>query len=131
MKKIIITFAVITMGLSAQAFDWAGLGYQPYQQGNTQQPSTFSVVQPVNPSYNNMFYQDPNQVQCQVPYVNPYRTPYYGAVNPYRTINPLAQSPLVQSQLLQSPYNTNVPNVPSQIVRNIGQSVLYSMMRGY
>lgn len=129
MKKIIVTLSIILAGLSVQAFNWSDLGYSPYQQGynNTTvtQPTTFSVVQPTNPTYNNMFYQDPNQVQCQIPNQNPYsyQRPY-GYVNPYTArINPL----------LPSPYNMNTTStsVPNQIVRNIGQSMLYSMMRGY
>lgn len=132
MKKIIIILSVILIGLSAKAFDWVGLGYQPYQQSNTPQTTTFSVVQPANPSYDNMFYQSPNQVQCQAPYVNPYlyRRPY-GYINPYNYTNPYN----VTNPLVQSPYNTTTTttssSVPTQIVRNIGQSMLYSMMRGY
>lgn len=129
MKKIIIAFIVFIIGLSAHAVGWAELLSQPYAQNayTVPQANTFSVVQPVNPAYNNMFYQDSNQVQCQAPYVNPYlyRRPY-GNINPYYyRANPL----------LQNPYNTTTTttstSVPTQIVRNVGQSMLYSMMRGY
>ena len=129
MKKIIISLTVFMMGLSVHAAGWAELLSQPYSQTDSYvvpQANGSSVVQP-NPTYNNMFYQDPNQVQCQVPYTNPYlyRRPY-GQVNPYSyRVNPL----------LQSPYNTTptaaTTNLPNQVVRNIGQSMLYSMIRGY
>lgn len=120
MKKIITALFIIMAGLSAQAFDWAEYGYNTYQQPiDTSQPTTLSVVQPANPVYNNMFYQDPTQVQCQMPYNNPYiyRRPY-GYMNPYARVNPITSIP-------------SGTNATSQIVRNIGQSVLYSMMRGY
>lgn len=130
MKKIIIVLSIFVMGLSVHALGWEDFGYSPYQQSvTTVQPGALSVVQPVNSPYNNMFYQDPNQVQCEAPYINPYlyRRPY-GIINPYTgRINPV----------VQNPYNTNVTtnttttSVPNQIVRNIGQSMLYSMMRGY
>lgn len=121
MRKIILTLTAFTIGLSAHAAGWAELLSSPYSQNTTYsvpQTNSFSVIQPANPQYNNEFYQDPNQVQCQAPYVNPYlyRNPY-GYVNPYTPrINPL----------LPSATSTN-----SSIIKNIGQSLLYSMMRGY
>lgn len=129
MKKIIVTLAFFVTGLSAYAAGWAELLSAPYAQNNTYtypQTATYSVVQPANPAYNNMFYQDPNQVQCQAPYVNPYlyRSPY-GAINPYSyRVNPLWHNPY-------STTTTTSTSVPAQIVRNVGQSMLYSMMRGY
>jgi len=128
MKKTIITLSVFIMGLSAHAGGWAELLSSPYSQNSiytTPQTNTFSVVQPTNPSYNNMFYQDSNQVQCQAPYNNPYlnRRPY-GVINPYSGINPYNSI---------NPYNTTTTSTSgtNQIVRNVGQSMLYSMMRGY
>lgn len=130
MKKIIMVLIVFMMGVSVHAAGWAELLSTPYSQNNTYvvpQANGFSVVQPANPAYNNMFYQDPNQVQCQAPYANPYlyRSPY-GQINPYSyRVNPM----------WQSPYNTTTTStttsLPNQVVRNIGQSMLYSMMRGY
>lgn len=130
MKKIIMVLTVFMMGLSVHAAGWAELLSTPYSQADSYvvpQVNGFSVVQPANPAYDNMFYQNPNQIQCQVPYTNPYqyRRPY-GQINPYSyRVNPL----------LQSPYNTTpmsaTTNLPKQVVRNIGQSMLYSMMRGY
>jgi hypothetical protein len=132
MKKIIIALSVFTIGLSAHAAGWAELLSSPYSENNTYaapQTNTFSVVQPANPAYNNMFYQDPNQVQCQAPYVNPYlyRRPY-GNINPYSyRVNPLLQNPYTTTTTSTS----TSTGVPTQIVRNVGQSMLYSMMRGY
>lgn len=128
MKKTLITFTVFIIGLSAHAVGWAELLSQPYGQNTYTVPqvNTFSVVQPANPAYNNMFYQDPNQVQCQAPYGNPYlyRRPY-GVINPYSyRVNPLLQNPY-------NPTTTTSTSMPTQIVRNVGQSMLYSMMRGY
>lgn len=130
MKKIMIALAVFIMGSVVHAAGWAELLSTPYQQSDTYvvpQANGYSVVQPANPAYENMFYQYPNQVQCQVPYTNPYlyRSPY-GQINPYSyKANPV----------FYSPYNTTAAsattNLPKQIVRNIGQSMLYSMRRGY
>lgn len=137
MKKIMITLSVLAIGLSVHALAWEDFGYTPYQQTiPTAQTGTFSVVQPVNSPYSNMFYQDPNQVQCQAPDVNPYlyRRPY-GVVNPYtgrvNTWAPGVYAPTTTG--LYSPtVTTTTTGVPNQIVRNIGQSMLYSMMRrGY
>lgn len=132
MKKIIMALTIFMMGLSVHAAGWAELLSQPYQQTDTYvvpQANGYSVVQPVNSPYNNMFYQDPNQVQCQAPYTNPYlyRRPY-GVVNPYTgRINPFIQNPYAPNVTT----TVNTTSVPNQIVRNIGQSMLYSMMRGY
>lgn len=130
MKKIIIALAIFIMGSVVYAAGWAELLSTPYSQTDSYvvpQANGFSVVQPANPAYDNMFYQNPNQVQCQVPYTNPYlyRSPY-GQINPYSyRANPV----------FYSPYNTTAAsattNLPKQIVRNIGQSMLYSMRRGY
>lgn len=130
MRKTIIALTIFMIGLSAHAVGWAELLSPSYAPNNTYtvpQANTFSVVQPANPAYNNMFYQDPNQVQCQAPYVNPYlyRRPY-GNINPYSyRVNPLMQNPY------NSTVTTTSTSVPTQIVRNVGQSMLYSMMRGY
>lgn len=133
MKKIIIAFFVFIIGLSANAAGWAELLSPPYpQQTNSYffpQTNGYSVVQSANPTYDNMFYQDPNQVQCQASYVNPYlyRRPY-GQINPYTYgVNPLFQNPYNMT-----PTSTaTTTSLPGQIVRNVGQSMLYSMMRGY
>ncbi len=130
MKKIITALIIFVMGLSAHAAGWAELLSTPYQQPDSYvvpQANGYSVVQPANPAYDNMFYQYPNNVQCQVPYNNPYlyQRPY-GQVNPYTArVNPLWQSPY---NTLPSSASTTLPK---QIVRNIGQSMLYSMRRGY
>lgn len=130
MKKIIMVLTLFMMGLSVHAAGWAELLSPPYPQAGSYvvpQAGGYSVVQSANPTYDNMFYQDPNQVQCQASYANPYlyRRPY-GQVNPYNYgVNPLMQNPYNMSQ------TAGTTNLSKQVVRNLGQSMLYSMMRGY
>lgn len=119
MKKIILFSMLISIGLSAEAFSWQNLLFQPSSTIIPGQPSTFSTIQPYNQMYNNQYYQNPYQTQCQVPYVNPYlyqRRQSY--INPYNVINPIVP-------------NQTTTGGASQAVKNIGQSLIYSMMQGY
>lgn len=130
MKRTIMVLTIFIIGSVAHAVGWAELLSPPYPQTNSYvfpQTNGYSVVQSANPTYDNMFYQDPNQVQCQASYVNPYlyRRPY-GQINPYSYgTNPLFQNPYNMTP------NATTTNLGGQVVRNIGQSMLYSMMRGY
>lgn len=139
MKKIIFLLAVVSMNLSAQAFDWSSLLSQPYQTyPPNQQYQPYPSYQPFVPiqtsqvvnypsnqtyeqSYNQEYSKSPYQAQYQTQYVNPYQyqVPYGYANNmPYPVTN-------------TSVSNTTGPT--GQIVKNIGQSLIYSMMnnRGY
>lgn len=122
MNKIILFLLVMTIGLSAQAFPWQNFISQPYQSGIPAQPTQpgFSTIQqPYGQTYNPGYYQNPYQAQYQQQYVNPY--PYqnqYGYANPYTVVNPTTSG-------------ANNTAGTSQVMKNIGQSVLYSMMRGY
>lgn len=112
--KMILFLLTISIGLSAQA-DYTVQTYQPFYPA---QAMNYSNIQP----YNQGYYQNPYQTQCQGQYANPYQyqTPYYGYGNnsPY---------PLVNSAIT----GNGITNGTPQIVKNIGQSLLYSMIRGY
>lgn len=130
MNKIILLLATLSIGLSVNAFDWSSLfsqQYQPYPQYrpfmNAQPIQTTQVVDSsinsnYDPQYNQTYCQNPYQSQYQGQYVNPYlsrRIYGYGNNMPY----------YVRNSILPTNNNTG------QAVRNIGQSLLYSMVRGY
>lgn len=121
MKKIIMLMGILAIGSSAFA-DYTVQTVSPaipiqtygsyYGQGYNQ---AYNPVYTQN--YGQNYYQNPYQTQCQNPYTNPYyqyqRTyPYGGINNPLSTLG-------------------NTTNGNNQIIKNIGQSVLYSMLRGY
>lgn len=124
MNKIILLLIVMTIGLSAKAFDWTSLLYQPYVTPQITQPIQGTQVvdystipnygQPYNQGYYRTQYQYPGQ--CVNPYQ--YQRPYaYGNNLPYVVNSAL---PVV-----------NTTGGTQQIVKNIGQSMIYSMLRGY
>jgi len=112
---------VITIGLAAYA-DYTVQTIQPWYNPQT---STLYSSQPYNPTYNQTYdqgysqdyYQNPPQVQYQRQCINPYqyRRPYYG----YSNTLPYAATGLLNTGGTQN------------VVRNIGQSMIYSMFRGY
>ncbi len=108
---------VISIGLCVQA-DYTFQTYQPTYQS---QPINYSAFQPYNQQYSETYSQNPYQSQCQGQYINPYQYQ-----RPYIYGNNLP-STLVNSAMMGQG-NTGVPR---QIVKNIGQSLIYSMMRGY
>lgn len=124
MNKIILVLIAMAIGLSAQALSWKDFFYPTYQPGIPGQsikPPFYSTVQPYGQidTTQGYYYQNPYQTQCQVPYGSPdwYRRPY-GYSSPYVIVNPATST-------------TDNTNGSSQVVRNLGQSVIYSMMRGY
>lgn len=134
MKKIMLLLIITSIGLSAQAFQWSNLLTQPYRPYSPYQPyipnqippvQTTQVVdyatnQPYTQPYNNPIYcQAPYQAQYQGQYVNPYQYRPYNYANsvPYAAINAAT-----------SGLGTAGGN---GIVKNIGQSVIYSLLRGY
>lgn len=139
MNKIILLLIVISMGLSAQAFDWTSLLYQPaqpyssYQQYPTYQSYVpnqtiqnaqnidYSATQAYGQPYSQAYYQNPYQIQNQGRYINPYQYPRpYGYRNnlPYNVINTAVPA-------LSTTTGTN------SVAKSLGQSMLYSMLRGY
>ena len=123
MDKIMFLLIVMAATLSAQADVWSSYPnqvYQPYQLQNTfqsVQSPDYSITQPSSASYNQGYYQNPYQTQCLGQYINPYQRPY-GSYSPYN----VAGSVLSGSGSMGG---------TQQIVRNIGQSLLYSVLRGY
>lgn len=95
--------------------------YQPYYQPLVpSQPVNYSTVQPYGQTYNQGYYQDPYQAQYHSQCYNPYQyqQPYvYGNNLPYSTVN--------------STTSATSTTGGNSILKNIGQSVLYSMLRGY
>ncbi len=114
MNRLLLLFISVLIGLSAQA-NYTVSTYQPFYPTYAQQYNQSTTQQ-----YNQDCYQNPQQAQCQQQYVNPYQyqNQYYGYGNnlPY-AINNIS--------------GLNSSTVPRQIVRNIGQRMIYSMMRGY
>lgn len=114
MNRLMLLLIAVLVGLSAQA-NYTVTTFQPFYP-NYQQPYNQYYYQQDNQDYS----QNPYKTQCQQQYVNPYRyqNPYYGYGNnlPYGIANVSG---------------VNGSNVPQQIVRNIGQRMIYSMMRGY
>lgn len=128
MNKMILLLITLSIGLSVQAFDWTSLlstpyqsyqqyptyqSYQPYIPTQTVQTTTgvdYSATQAYGQPYHQAYYQNPYQIQGQ--YVNPYqyRRPY-GYNIPYNVLNTTTSG--------------------NSVAKNIGQSVLYSMLRGY
>lgn len=110
-NRIILLLAAVLIGLSAHA-DYTVQTYQPLYSNPM---ASYSAAQPYAQQYNQGYYQNPYQAQYQGQYVNPYQyqSPYssYGNNSPYGIMS-----------------NSNVPQ---QIVRSIGQSMLFSMLRGY
>lgn len=126
MNKIILLLLAMTISLSTYANQLPNYTYQTYQPYQTYQsipPAQAAqpidyIVQPYGQQYNQGYYQTPYQSQCQGQYVTPYQGyNSYGNNAPYTVMNPTAAG-------LAAPCGTQ------QIVRNIGQSLLYSMLRG-
>lgn len=128
MNRIILLLIAITIGLSANA-DYTVQTYQPLVPSQPIQPIDYTTNQPYmqtynqqySPTYNQPYYQNPYQVQSQTQCVNPYQyqNPYtYGSNIPYSAINAATSS-------------IGSGGVAPQIMKNIGKSMLYSMLRGY
>lgn len=114
MKKTILFLMVILIGLSVNADDTT----QTEQPIYPAQVVDYSTIPPSPQQYNYQgYYQNPYQAQYPRPYINPYqyRMPYYGGANilPYSILG------------------TGSTGGAQQIMRRIGQSIIYSMMRGY
>ena len=130
MNKIIFTILAITIGLSANA-DYTVQTYQPIQgvdyTNNQLYGQTYgqNYVQPYSQTYgqnyNQPYYQNPYQAQYNTQCVNPYQNR-----NPYTYGNGL-QSTLVNSALS----GIGSTGGTTGIAKNLGRSMLYSMIRGY
>lgn len=120
-KKIILFLVLVLMGLSAKA-DYTITTQQPFY--NPQAAAYYNAQQPYNqtynPQYNQGYTQNPYQYQqqCYNPYM--YQRPYVGYDN---------NLPNIVTNTLDS--TTNTTSVPRQIARDLGQSVLLRMLRGY
>lgn len=135
MKKLILSSIIFIMGLSANAFDWSslsGLLYSPYQQypqypqtsqyNAYQQPYSAPLVTQTQPDQNGNYTVTetyPQSYTYQPQCVNPYNRPYgYRRNNPFNVINSAVPGVTVNAGT-------------GQIMRNVGQSMMYSMLRGY
>lgn len=134
MNRIIVFFVAISIGLSAQAFQWSSLFSQPYMSQPYQQyppyPSYQSFVptqteQVVNYPDNQNYVQPYNQTYYQ----NTYPVQYQGQYNPYQYQRPYGYGNNVPYAPVGS-VNQGNTNGTSQIVKNIGQSLIYSMING-
>jgi len=114
MNKIILFLMTMIIGLSAHA-DYTVQTSQPLY---PTQAISYSALQSYAPQYNQGYYQNPYQAQCQGQYANTY--PYQGAYgygNPYTAVNPTVAG------------LGTIGGTP-QVLKNIGQSMIYSMIRG-
>lgn len=119
MNRVILFLMVMIIGLAAHA-DYTVQTSQPLYPNPYVDPA---LASPYVQQYNQAYYQNPYQYQYQGQCVNPYqyRNPYMQARTlPYTAVNPAV-----------SGLGTNTTGGASQVVRNIGQSMLYSMLRGY
>ena len=115
MNKAILILSVILIGLSAKA-DYTVQTYQPLYPTN---PIYNSATSPYLQNYEQQYPNNPYYTQCYGRHMNPYRyRPHYDYRTnfPYSTANP----PIVD--------NTTGTN---SVVKNIGQSMLFSLIRGY
>ena len=153
MNRIMLLLMVMAMGLSARAFEWSNLLYQPtptyspysqysaYPQNSSYPQYTqstqssilnsvlpvqtsqvdYSTTQPYGQTYNQGYSQNPYQNTYAGQYNNPYQyqRPYgYGTSVPYSVVNSAVSG-------------LGTTGAGGQIVKNIGRSMIYSMMRGY
>jgi len=129
----IILLLVILVGLSTLSaranYTVTTSSYQPlYSNSMAGYPTMQSYAQ----QYNQGYCQNPYQAQVPGQYVNSYQ--YQRPYNPYNSYN--AYNNGYENNLQYGVVNPvvsglNTTNVTTPIVRNIGQSMLYSMMRGY
>lgn len=116
---IILFCPFLAISLSAKADDTA----QTDQLSDPAQAVDYSVIPPYPQQYNSQdYYRNPYQVQYPRPYINPYlnSSPFYGGINP-----------LPSSLLNPVMLGTGSTGAASQIIKSIGRSLMYSMIRGY
>lgn len=135
MSRVILILSIMFLGLSARADVWSYS--QPLQ------PAVPAV--PAQPAdFNNYQYNQPyNQLQGQGQYPNnnyynqplsQYNNPYQYRPNPYAGYNNYGYATTPYSTVgstLGGLSTLGGAGVKNQIIRNIGQNVIYSMMRGY
>lgn len=107
-----LLLVAILIGLSAKA-DYTVQTYEPF------------YPNPAQPYYNQNYYANPYQAQYQTETANPYLYQQQ-CVNPY--LNRRYGYP---GYLPYSTLNGTTTGGAQGIVKNIGQSLLYSIMRGY
>lgn len=118
MQKTALILIIIFCGISAQAYSWSNI---------------------LNPMQNNYPYysQNINQNPYQTPYPNQYQTQYQNsytyqnpytynnyAYNGYNTVN----SQIPYSAINSNPYYYQNNGIRNQVIRNVGQNLLYSFM---
>lgn len=135
MSRAILILAIMFMGISARADIWSNGYVQPLQPAVPAQP-----VQP--DQFQNYHYTMPgDQTYYQGQYPNPYQNqPLSQVYNPYQyRPNPYAYN---NYGYAVSPYSTlgsgltgltglGGAGIKNQIIRNVGQNMIYSLMRGY
>lgn len=133
MYKIISILSVIICCVFVQVASFADYSVTTSE---PLQPSFYGNY-PNNIYANNPYYVNPQNINANgygVQYSNPYQyqsnyTNPYGYRNYGYSTQPIAQIPY--SLLNQGTANYAGGGIKNQIIRNIGQNVLYSMMRGY
>lgn len=132
MSKLILTLTIIFCAISIQTkclADYTVTTQEPIQTGY------YNNYPVANPSINSSYYAPgqnvnqvnyPNPYQCQYPNSYQYQNPY--AYNGYGYGYPTgAAYPLINSGLT----GLGATGAKGQIIRNIGQNVLFKLLRGY
>ena len=137
MNRFLLLLLAASIGLSAHA-NYTVTTSQPLYPNGVYGYS--GVQQPYNQAYNQGYNQNPYQIQPQSSYVNqssyinPYQTGYQpgyqtGYGNTYQPYGYRANVPFSILNSAMTGVGTGAGS--TGIIKNIGQSMLYSMMRGY
>lgn len=130
MNRIIILLALILIGLSAKA-DYTVTTQQPLYPNEIE---SYSSIQPYNQGYpqqyNQGYYQNPYQAQAQ--YANPYQAGFQQQyINPYQFQNPYGYRNNLSQAINPAILGNTTTGGAQQILKNIGQAIIYSKLRGY
>lgn len=113
-KRVILFLVLVLSGLSVQA-DYTVTTQKPFY--NAQAAGCYPYAQTYNQQYNQGYYQNPYQQQYYNPYL--YRRPYIVNGNNLPTI------------VTNTADTTTTTSVPRQVARNVGQAMMFRMLRGY
>lgn len=130
MNRLILLLVAVLVGLSANA-DYTVTTNQPLYPTPV---GSYSIAQqPYMQQYNQGYYQNPYQNQYQGQYINPYQVGYQQQyANPYQYQMPYGYRSNSPYSVINSAISgLGATNGTQGIVKNIGQSILYSMVRGY
>ena len=124
MQKIALTLIIILCGISAQAYSWSNL-LNPTQSTYTNYPYYSQNI-----NQNPYQIQYPNQYQTQYQNSYAYQNPYAYNSNAYNGYN-ITNNQIPYSSINSNPYYYQNNGIQNQVIRNVGQNLLYSFMNHY